>query len=314
MIKISSDGVYDPTCLFNGLVAWEKLSNDYRQSDTLCQNHDGIKYPSRSFYCHNSSLSLVLYWYKPYSTINVTVNISQTKCQPVPIKFCHYDHTFDCKADSKCHSYLNYVTKYSPINISLSGGLTFTQLHGKCIIVTLFSNGTSNLLKCEINIELKMSLAKAIKGLIQGQPLFNHVVLEGLSTKITTKDFFIKGKTYAKGKRYFYFDTTVNSILDFHIGKITARILNYHKCWIEIVLLHSNWQNFTAFYSKVGFPNGPMNVYVHKQISSKHPVILMEIHGPTDHVTKRSSLYSSIELCTPLSRCTEDPFKQCKLI
>ena len=79
---------HDLNCLFSGLVAAEKLKDDYRQTDTVCQNHDGTKDSSRSFYSYNSSLILVLYFYKPYSTINATVNISQTKCQPVQIDIC----------------------------------------------------------------------------------------------------------------------------------------------------------------------------------------------------------------------------------
>ena len=76
--RIVSNNLYDYICYLNGLVVTERISDDYTPTNTLCESHDGIKQPSMNFYSQNSSLTLILYWYKGYETINVSVIISQT--------------------------------------------------------------------------------------------------------------------------------------------------------------------------------------------------------------------------------------------
>ncbi len=66
----------DPGCLLGGLVAGERLTHDYRQTDTLCNCLDGTQNLVRSFYSHNSSIILLLYWYNSYNKIFVTVRIA----------------------------------------------------------------------------------------------------------------------------------------------------------------------------------------------------------------------------------------------
>ena len=76
----------DHECKFSGLAPIETSKIDYR---TFCHNHDSTKSLSESFYSERSSFTLVLYWYKEYSKINVTIGISQTECQTRHIDICH---------------------------------------------------------------------------------------------------------------------------------------------------------------------------------------------------------------------------------
>ncbi len=79
--KVSYKGfIENVTCKYGGLVATEQLIDDYRESVTLCQNHDGSSRLSRSLYSTNSSLTLVLYWYN-HSSINASLTLSVTKCR-----------------------------------------------------------------------------------------------------------------------------------------------------------------------------------------------------------------------------------------
>ena len=51
--KINSAGLHDPSCISSGVTTAENIQDDYKQSETLCENHDGTKNTSRSFYSHN---------------------------------------------------------------------------------------------------------------------------------------------------------------------------------------------------------------------------------------------------------------------
>ena len=74
-------------CTYFGMVVGERLQNDYRQSRTFCTNQDRTKDPLRSFYSYNSSMLLVLYWYKSYSTINLSILFHK---QNVILSICYF--------------------------------------------------------------------------------------------------------------------------------------------------------------------------------------------------------------------------------
>ena len=102
--------VHDKLHMYSGLVALENMgNNDYKETESLCDNHDGTKDPSRSFYSHNSTLLITIYWYGIYSTITVRLSIAQTRCKPVYIDICYFIYGVN-----KMHEfYLIYVSQYS---------------------------------------------------------------------------------------------------------------------------------------------------------------------------------------------------------
>ena len=131
-------------CKYAGLVAVEELTDEYKESTTLCSDHVGSRRQSRNFYSHNSSLTLVLYWYEPYSVINVTLNISQSACKTVWLD--------DCMATSlcspfithhdECNAYLRKITRFSKatlrFEISLSSNMFFSLPNKDCIVIQIF--------------------------------------------------------------------------------------------------------------------------------------------------------------------------------
>ena len=175
--KLIGTGLYDQACLYGGLVASEQLIDDYRQSRTECKNYHATE-QARSFYSHKSSLVIILYWYKMYNTFNTTVDISGTTCEPVHIDICHFHDV--CKEDnsSSCLLYLNFVTQYSSINISISIRATHntmfeeygntvlivTPMQNKCLVLALLKNETiRNIEICEISMNLIKSEMIAIR-------------------------------------------------------------------------------------------------------------------------------------------------------
>ena len=83
--NVDYSGHYYPGCPFGGFVVGEYSNEIYDEFFTVCDS-TGVK--SRSFYSHKSSLTLLLYWYKEYSKINISLNLSQTTCKSVLLDPC----------------------------------------------------------------------------------------------------------------------------------------------------------------------------------------------------------------------------------
>ena len=73
----------------------------------------------RSFYSHKSSLTLLLYWYKEYSKINISVILSATTCKSVLLDPCLFSMECD-KSSNQCHNYLR--------NITFNSGVSYTDI------------------------------------------------------------------------------------------------------------------------------------------------------------------------------------------
>ncbi len=159
----------DLPCAFSGLVATEIFPDDSRESATYCKSHDSSSHPSRCFYSHNSSLILLAYWFEPYSVINITLNISESKCKLIQIDSCTYDEK--CMSDfksSNCQSYLDYITNFVPINVSKDGHFIFTHMTDEECVVLVLSSNTHDMLTHSIQIKLNKVQIFSIKVSIKG--------------------------------------------------------------------------------------------------------------------------------------------------
>ena len=153
--KIVSEGIYNPTCKYGGIVTEEYLNNEYDENPTICQNHSGQIKQARSMYSSTSSLVLILYWYSMYQNIMASLTLSLTRCKPVTIDLCelqslcghelpNYDENslIPPNAD-ECDSFLNNVKERSNMNFSRDAFLglvtAFSQYGNKCTIVRFSS-------------------------------------------------------------------------------------------------------------------------------------------------------------------------------
>ena len=129
---------------YAGLVIVEELTDEYKESTTLCSNHRRSSRQSRSFYSHNSSLTLVLYWYEPYSAINATLKISQTTCKPIWLDDCVIESLCSPFADNldECNLYLRKITRFSKATlrfvINLSESMFISLPDKECVIIQIF--------------------------------------------------------------------------------------------------------------------------------------------------------------------------------
>ena len=142
-IAVKSTHPYDNNCLYAGLVAGERIANNYKESKTICESNYDYKGHAINFYSNNSSLILIMYSYKEYGEINASVMVSHTKCKPVTINLCYLNLL--CFHDIiECQSYLNNVTKFSGINLKVQGkaSVIHEENFRKCSILQVSSMST----------------------------------------------------------------------------------------------------------------------------------------------------------------------------
>ena len=178
----------DHECKFSGLAAAEASNIDYR---TFCHNYDSTKNLSASFYSKKSSLRLVLYWYKEYSKINVTIGISQTECQTRHIDNCHRHAP---KRNCFCHRACGIQQK--PIRLSTARPLKYHHSSEKCSVLILFRVKSFEMCSFD-HVKLIMKQVKHIKGFaimnLRNKPaflmnglVFDHVLNSQRTTLLNT--------------------------------------------------------------------------------------------------------------------------------
>ena len=292
--KLLRIGLYDETCLYGGLVASEQLTDDYRQSGTVCEHYHGTEHP-RKFYSHKSSLILILYWYKMYSKINITVDISSTSCELVNIDICHYHNV--CKEDTSlsCLLYLNYVTQYASINISIEvthSSLTpfipiliLTPLQNKCYVLALLQNETiRDLMFCQICMNLVRSKMKAIRGsgFIRIEYATRDVCSSQLCHLNTLNVYTMKRRTIENG--------TMNGGFSFNIVHLYIAAYPYLKFWAYIILQKLNIEVMAVTYELRPYSVGCSSFVIRKQA-----VIVLEITRFTGNLSSLRGYEIKIE-------------------
>ena len=251
VIKLSTPGFYYPNCMYSGLVKAEQLPHDYKQSETICKNNDKTKHSSRSFYSYNSTLTLILYWYKQYRTINVSLNISQTKCEPVEIDVCMY-YKYCRKIGPrfyryKCNPYLKYTTQYTMVKLLNDKGLRFIHMQNKCIVFILSNNSTDS---CGSRIDFVSSKIQAIRGQLNTFfdifQVANRCFSINSSSQgcITPNSEFIVPRIRSSLFNTHYNDVRTKSDVLF---LETYNIPSNCKYWFEITLMQSQYKSEMVF-------------------------------------------------------------------
>ena len=122
-------------CLNAGLYAGEGLVSQFIEGRIVPGSNDS---QAISFYSHNSSMILFLYWYSGISKIDASVMISLTKCKPVLINPCYL-----FQYGRRCN-YMNDLVNFSDIDLTIYIDLTksdieYTLKEVRCSII-LISN------------------------------------------------------------------------------------------------------------------------------------------------------------------------------
>ncbi len=155
------DGVGNSGCLYGGLVGAERKTDQWVMLGSHCQTHHN---PIQNIYSTTCSLTLIVYWFKHYSNVNVVLNTTLTKCKPVFINVCLYDYLCSCsKADvdylracqrkvkrkwPRCAKYVNsisvrlnqsfqYEHSESKSGFIIHGAMTLSLKQNECVVIRL---------------------------------------------------------------------------------------------------------------------------------------------------------------------------------
>ena len=166
VVSVKSKILNDYGCFYAGIVMGERINSEYKQIKTTCEsNNNSI---GQSIYSYNSSLILVIYWYKGYSKINTSVIISQTKCKSVLIDLC-WMHKLCSTHEALCHSYLYNVTRFSGVSLIFHADILAFVLNSEDCTVLQFLKMKQNIVydtiytDCYIGLILKHSVDIAVR-------------------------------------------------------------------------------------------------------------------------------------------------------
>ena len=87
LMNVTYSGFNDPLCTFAGITLYGLNNNSYKEITNLCTSVDSI-FTYRDIYSKSIETLLVVYCYKEYGILNLTMQLSTTKCEPVKINTC----------------------------------------------------------------------------------------------------------------------------------------------------------------------------------------------------------------------------------
>ena len=282
--KLLYQGFTSFTCCHGGLVTGELINNKFKKSLTVCESIDIFKGESRNLYSSSSSLILILYWYKYYSSINITFNLSNTFCQPVHIDYCH--HSFCIHNRKACDQH----TAILKLNFTMEWNKDKNSWHilfisDGCLVLQLFRINLRHISKNEFYCF--MSVVAKHKNQLQ-----SHLT------------YFIRGKIkrhiFLKRKERVVFkgNTRLFCFNNRNVNKIKCRNLSSLKSSIYSVKQHHTDNINFILYAQTNPPQYIMEVITKFY---KHRQSWMDIIMWNKHASLNESVYHLIEK-VPISR------------
>ena len=130
--NLTYTGFNDPLCTFAGITVHSLSKDSYKEITTECMSFINIL-PSRNIYSKSNETLLVLYSYKEYGSLSLTIQFSSTKCKPVTINTCALSHLCQLPNNTMCKEHREQIKtlnlKYSQITtnfpISVNPGQCF---------------------------------------------------------------------------------------------------------------------------------------------------------------------------------------------
>ena len=138
-------------CRIGGLSVIADLNGNQHENGHFCRIHNSSTNVSRSYYSSNSTLMMIFYTYENYSEINVTLEISLTKCKPVMLSL--YDVEQYCtirESNSHCSNYFEQITQGTSLSLSLPFlkqeyfQIVFSMSEPKCLVLQISNKVVHN--------------------------------------------------------------------------------------------------------------------------------------------------------------------------
>lgn len=137
-------GLASITCKYAGLTAAEAFPHGYKEHVVMCHNHNISSRPYKSFFSSNSSLIVILFSFKHYSSSVASLVVSGTSCKGTQIDICTFNNLCGLSTTKRCASFLKNKVDSLP-NFQLSNKrqiVKFSIPVDTCYILQLTTNNT----------------------------------------------------------------------------------------------------------------------------------------------------------------------------
>ena len=133
IINLTYTGFNDPLCTFAGISLYNLNNNSYNELTTQCTSDSSI-FAHRDIYSKSNETLLVLYDYKAYGSLNLTMQISTTKCKPVTINTCALTYLCEFKNNIMCKEHRKQIKSLSLKQSKIDTDFPVSVNPGKCFI------------------------------------------------------------------------------------------------------------------------------------------------------------------------------------
>ncbi len=106
--RLNYEGDKTGGCLLGGFTTAQIIGSSFEQNIILCEDIDKRLNIGRSFYSETSIMLVILYWFKNYSDINVSLSVKDTDCKILQICPCSMHNV--CNSSSSWRSDLPRCT------------------------------------------------------------------------------------------------------------------------------------------------------------------------------------------------------------
>ena len=136
IINLTYTGFNDPLCTFVGITVYNVNSDSYKEITTECILFSNIL-SFRNIYSRSNETLLVLYSYKEYGNLSLTMQFSSTKCKPVTINTCALSYLCKFKNNAMCKEHKENIKALNLKYTQISTDFPLSVNPGQCFILQM---------------------------------------------------------------------------------------------------------------------------------------------------------------------------------
>ena len=137
IINLTYTGFNDPLCTFAGITAYSLKNNSYTEITTECNFFNNVYSFYRGIYSKSNKTLLIVYSYKEYGNLSLTMQFSSTKCKPVTINTCALSYLCKFKNNAMCREHREQIKSLNLNYTEISTDFPISVNPGQCFILQM---------------------------------------------------------------------------------------------------------------------------------------------------------------------------------
>ena len=137
IINLTYTGFNDPLCTFAGITAYSLKNNSYTEITTECTLFNNVYSIYRDIYSKSNETLLIVYSYKEYGNLSLTMQFSSTKCKPVTINTCALSYLCKFKNNVMCREHMEQIKSLNLNYTQISTDFPISVNPGQCFILQM---------------------------------------------------------------------------------------------------------------------------------------------------------------------------------